>query len=167
MFDYAGYLKDERKMPDSAVHIFDELTERYNAETKIGGTALLEASTILLSLSKNSAAISHLEKLAKAQEGYELAAEARLKLAKLYKAEGLVKKALIEFDRAREDNDTRIDQLGRSYIGSAECHIALGDKKTARQILAELLITRGMNKVYRQDAKSLLESIAPKKKKKR
>ena len=104
-----------------------------------------------------------MEKLAGAQEGYELAAEARLRLGQIYKREGATKKALSEFDRTREDNTTTSDQLARSYLGSAECHIAAGNKKEARQVLAELLVTKGITKSRRDTAKELLDSITPKK----
>jgi tetratricopeptide (TPR) repeat protein len=164
MFEYAGFIRNDLGKPDSALRIYDNLAERYLIETTIGGKSQLEASDILLLRSKRSDAVAKLEKLAAAQEGYELAAEARLQLAQLYKREGATKKALNEFDRAREDNSTTKDQLGRSYIGSVECRITIGDKKTARQILAELFVTKGIAKSRRAAAKELLESIAPKKK---
>ena len=116
---------------------------------------------------KRTDAVARLQKIAQAQEGYELAAESRLQLAQIYKSGGAAKKALVEFDEAREDNSTTKDQLGRSYIGSAECHIAIGDKKTARQILAQVLLTHGISQSRRETAKQLLESIAPKKKRKK
>lgn len=167
MFEYAGLVRNDLGKPDSAVRIYDDLTNRYFIETTVGGKSQLEASEIFLSEGKRNDAISRLQKLADAQEGYELAAEARLRLGQLYKREGATKKALTEFDRAREDNSTTKEQLGKSYIGSAECSIAIGDKKTARQVLAELLVTRGISQSRREAAKQLLESITPKKKKKR
>jgi tetratricopeptide (TPR) repeat protein len=172
MYEYARYLSDKATNPHRgenqalAVSIYDELVNRYSAETTIGGKALLQAGVILLRESKHAAAIAHLEKLAEAQEGYEIAAEARLQLGQIYKGEGQFKKAAIEFTHARNDNTASINQLGRSYIGSAECYIASGDKKDARKDLAELLSTHGMYKKYRDSAKELLESITPKKKKK-
>ncbi len=167
MFEYAGFVRNDLGKADSALRIYDELTDRYLIETTIGGKSQLEAAEILLSHSKRSDAVTKLEKLATAQEGYELAAESRLGLGQLYKREGVLKKALVEFDRAREDNTTTKDQLARSYIGSAECHIAAGDKKMARAILAELLVTKGIAKSRRDAARELLDSIMPKKKKKR
>jgi tetratricopeptide (TPR) repeat protein len=165
MYEYAGYLREDNK--DSSVAIYDLLAERYLAQTTVGGKALLRASEILLDASKRNAAISRLEKLAKAQEGYDLAAESELRLAKIYFREGSAKKALAEFDKAREDNETSKTQLGTSYLGSAESHIALGNKKQARQVLAELLATRGISKAQREKAKELLDSLSPKKKKKK
>ena len=167
MFEYAGFIRNDLDKPDSAIRIYDELTSRYSIETSIGGKSQLEVSEILLSSGERNDAASRLQKLADAQEGYELAAEARLRLGGLYKREGATKKALVEFDRAREDNTTTKDQLGRSYIGSAECRITIGDKKTARQILAELLVTRGIAQSQRETAKQLLESITPKKRQKK
>lgn len=166
MFEYANYLKTDLSDPDSALHIYDELIRRYLLETTIGGRSQLEASEILLASAKKNEAISRLEKLAKAQEGYELAAESRLRLAQLFRRDGSTKKALAEFEMAREDNSTTKDQLARSYIGSAECQIASGNRKAAKQLLAELLVTRGIPKSRRDAASQLLESITPKKKKK-
>ena len=167
MFEYAGFVRNDLGKADSALRIYDDLTERYLIETTIGGKSQLEASDILLSRSKRSDAVAKLEKIADAQEGYELAAESRLRLGQLYKREGAVKKALVEFDRAREDNTTTNEQLARSYLGSAECHIAIGDKKTAKKILAELLVTRGISQSRRDVARQMLDSIIPKKKKKK
>ncbi len=167
MFEYAGFIRNDLGKPDSAIRIYDDLTNRYFIETTIGGKSQLETAEILLSSGKRNDAVLRLQKLADAQEGYELAAEARLRLAALYTRDGATRKALAEFDRAREDNITTKEQLGKSYIGSAECNIAIGDKKTARQVLAELLVTRGISQSRRETAKQLLESITPKKKKKR
>lgn len=166
MFEYANYLKTDLSDPDSALHIYDELIRRYLLETTVGGKSQLEASEILLTSTKKTEAIHRLEKLAKAQEGYELAAESRLRLGQLFRRDGSTKKALAEFEMAREDNSTTKDQLARSYIGSAECQIASGNKKAAKQLLAELLVTRGIPKSRRDTASQLLESITPKKKKK-
>ena len=167
LFEYAGFIRNDLTKPDSAIRIYDELINRYRIETTIGGKAQLEIADILLSRNKRTEAIGRLEKIADTQEGYMLAAEARLRLAKIYKAEGSTKKALVEFSRARNDNTASPDQLGRSYIGSTECHIALGDKKTARLLIAELLVTRGISKARRDEARQLLESITPKKKQKK
>ena len=167
MFEYAGFVRSDLGKPDSALHIYNDLTDRYFIETTVGGKAQLEAADILLSRGRRNDAVEKLEKLATGQEGYELAAESRLRLAQLYKREGATKKALGEFDKAREDNNTTKDQLARSYLGSAECHIAAGNKKEARQILAELLVTKGISKSRRDSAKELLESITPKKKQKK
>jgi len=167
MFEYAGFVRNDLGKPDSALRIYDDLTARYFLETTVGGKSQLEASEILLSKGKRSEAVEKLEKLATAQEGYELAAESRLRLGQLYTREGSTKKALTEFDKAREDNSTTKDQLARSYLGSAECHIASGNKKEARQLLAELLVTKGMSKSRRDGAKELLDSITPKKKPKK
>jgi tetratricopeptide (TPR) repeat protein len=168
MFEYGGFLarKDMGNNPDSAVRIYDELTARYLIETTIGGRAQFEAAEVLRVHGKESEGIKKLDNLAAAQEGYELAAEARLRIGELYRSKGSIKKALNEFDRAREDNSTTKDQLARSYIGSAECHIALGDKKTSRQLLANVLSIRGISYLHRDAARKLLDSITPKKKKK-
>ncbi|MEI8134526.1 MAG: tetratricopeptide repeat protein [bacterium] len=167
MYEYARYLTSERRLSDSAVHVYDDLVNRYNEETKIGGNAMLEASTVLLSTGKRSGAISHLEKLASAQEGYELAAEARLRMAKLFFSDGATKKALTEFERARNDNSTRPEQLGKSYIGSVECQIAMGNKKKAKLLLGEVLANREIPKSYRVKAKEILQSLTQKKTRRR
>ncbi|MDP4235254.1 MAG: tetratricopeptide repeat protein [Bacteroidota bacterium] len=167
MFEYGNFLRNDLAKLDSALNIYSELTNRYFIETTIGAKAQLESADILLAQGKRSEAMSRLEKVATAQEGYELAAEARIHLGQLYKSAGMTKRALAEFDRAREDNTTTRDQLARSYLGSAECHIATGDKKQARQILAEMLVTRGIPRSRRDAATQLLDSITPKKKKKR
>src|SRR5947209_16836556 len=173
MYEYAHYLSDKsgdetkRKDPERGVKIFDELVDRYTAETTIGGYSILEASAVLLEQSKRSAAITRLEKLASAQEGYILGAEARIRLGDVYQNEGSSRKALSEYDKAREDNTTRSDQLSRSYLGSAKSYIALGNTKAAHRILSELLATRGMGLRYRKEAKTLLDSITPKKNRKK
>jgi tetratricopeptide (TPR) repeat protein len=163
MFEYAGFLRLDLGKPDSALRIYDALRDRYFLETTIGARAQLEAAEILLSRSKQSDAITKLEKVADAQEGYELAAEARLRLGQIFFQGGSFKKALAEFDRAREDNSATGDQLGRSYIGSSKSRIAAGDKSGARHLLSALISSRSIQKVRRDTGIQLLKSITPKK----
>lgn len=166
MYEYAGFLRTTLNDPDSALHIYDELTRRYLIDTRVGSMAQHEAAEILLDQGKQTAAITRLEKIATAHVGEMLAAETHLDIAAIYRKSSGSKKALEEYDAARSQRDCTNDQYARSMLGSAEMLIALGAKAKAKSLLREIAEDRSYSRLHREKAGALIEQLSPKKKKK-
>lgn len=162
MAEYAALLRS-RLLPDSALKVYEEITNRYFIETSAGSNAQFEAAEILLEKNRVSDAVSRLDRIAIARKGERTGGEARLKIAAIYRRAGLAKKAIAEYDRARKEYTLTPDQKGRSMLGAAELLIASGNKRLATTTLRELLADRGVPRQYRAEAEQLMEKIAPKK----
>jgi TolA-binding protein len=164
MAEYAAFVRNTLSLPDSAIKVYDDLISRYLIETSAGTNAQLEVVEMLLEKDRTTEAASRLQTIAIARKGERSSGEARLKLANLYRKQSATKKALTEYDKARKENSLTPDQTGRSLLGSAEMHLMLGDKRSAKTVLQELMSKRGIARQYRIQAEQMLEKIAPKKK---
>jgi len=167
MYEYASYLRDAMHQPDSAYTVFDELTKRYLVQTNIGARAQLQIVSSLVAQGEYSKAIARLEHVAAAHDDDAIGASATLDIADQYVALGNHAKALATFDHVREVFDLNGDQLGRSYLGSAREEVKLAQKKKAIATLRKMLTIRGIPGAKREQAQTLLQTLAPAKKKKK
>ena len=167
MYEYGTWLKETANKLDSANAVFDELTKRYLIETNIGAKAQLQIVSTLIASGEHAKAITRLERITSAHSDDAIGASATLEIAEQCAIIGEHTKALATFDHVREVFDLSGEQLGESYLGSARSEVKLGKKKVAITALRKMLTLHQIPQSKRQQAQTLLQTLAPAKKKKK